>query len=57
VNERGEEVLFDLQSDPNEFVNRATDPEAAADLQDMRSRLLHKLINTDDRSLDQIAPY
>ena len=57
VNEQGEEALFDRRNDPDEFVNRAGDPACVADLQDMRNRLLLKLINTDNRSPDRIAPY
>lgn len=57
VNQKGEELLFDLRDDPNEFVNRAGDAAAAGDLQDMRARLLQKLISTDDRSLERTAQY
>ncbi len=57
VNEQGEEALFDLLDDPDEFVNRAGDPAALGDLQEMRGRLLQKLINTEDRTRTRTGPY
>lgn len=57
INELGEEVLFDLSRDPNEFINSASDPVYESALHTMRALLIAKLLNTEDRSRERIAPY
>jgi len=43
-----EEALFDLEHDPDEFQNVASDPGYAAALQEQRSRLLDRLQDAED---------
>ncbi|MBL7222832.1 MAG: sulfatase-like hydrolase/transferase [Candidatus Brocadiae bacterium] len=57
LNDQGEEVLFDLDADPDEFVNVARDPAYASVRSSVRGRLLERLIHAADDLPGQIAPY
>ncbi len=50
------EQLYDLIFDPNEASNVATDPSAASILQEMRGRLEHWMLSTDDPLLHGPVP-
>jgi arylsulfatase len=53
----GEEVLFDLERDPNELRNIAQNPEAKGLLDEMRMRIMCKAIAAADPLPERIAPY
>lgn len=55
--QNGEEVLFDLARDPHELRNVAGEAGARALLDEMRVRLLRKVIDTADPLPERIAPY
>ncbi len=57
VNNHGHEVLFDLQKDPDEFINFASHPSHFPLLNEARLLLLNKLMNTFDSRHKKIAPY
>jgi arylsulfatase A-like enzyme len=48
----GDELLFDVESDPNETENLATDPEAQARLRRWRERLIEELRERDEGFTD-----
>ncbi len=52
-NPTAEDEFYDLQSDPNELHNRATDPDCAALVAKMRTELIGWLEQTDDRLLNR----
>ena len=53
----GEEVLFDLEHDPDELRNVAQDASAKSLLDEMRMRMLRKAIAAADPLPGRIAPY
>jgi arylsulfatase len=53
----GEEVLFDLEHDPDELRNVAQDAAAKSLLDEMRLRMLRKAIAAADPLPERIAPY
>lgn len=53
----GEEILFDLRSDPHEHRNLAKDPSAAQLLEKMRALMREKDFELWDELLERIAPY
>jgi arylsulfatase A-like enzyme len=53
----GDEVLFDLEKDPNELRNIAREPSAKSLLDEMRLRLLRKTIQSRDPLPERVAPY
>ncbi|MGF1447860.1 MAG: sulfatase-like hydrolase/transferase [Opitutales bacterium] len=52
-NPTAEDELYDLEQDPNELTNRATDPDCAGLLQAMRQRLVAWMEETNDRLLNR----
>lgn len=40
--------LYDLRNDPDELVNRISDPECAQIVADLRRKLYHELLGADD---------
>jgi arylsulfatase len=55
--QNGEEVLFDLARDPHELRNVAGEVGSRALLDEMRVRLLRRVIDTADPLPERIAPY
>ena len=53
----GEEILFDLEKDPQEFRNLAGQAAARPLLDEMRLRMLRKTLETRDPLPERIAPY
>jgi len=53
----GEEVLFDLEKDPNQLRNVAREPAARGLLDEMRMRMMRKQIEAADPLPERVAPY
>ena len=53
----GEEVLFDLEKDPDELRNIAREPAAKSLLDEMRMRMLRRAIAAADPLPERVAPY
>ena len=52
----GSESLWDLMSDPGEYIDVAADPGYRETLAEMRHALLRKVVET-ERPLERIWPY
>ncbi len=57
IDEQGQEVLFDYQTDPHELRNVAQEDSHAALLSQMRVLLLRKVISARDPLPERIGPY
>ncbi len=53
----GDEILFDLEKDPDEFRNQAREPAARALLDRMRVAMLKKTLEIADPLPERVAPY
>jgi arylsulfatase A-like enzyme len=53
----GEEVLFDMEQDPDQLRNIAQEPAGKALLDQMRMRMLRRAIETADPLPERVAPY
>jgi uncharacterized sulfatase len=51
------EVLYDLREEDQEVFNRADDPKYAADIADLRGRLLSRLIAAEEDLPEKTHPY
>lgn len=49
TNDRGAELLFDLEADPDELRNLAGDPEAGGPLNDLRRELLRRWFDVENQ--------
>ncbi len=53
----GAEVLYDLEADPDEYCNVAGDEGRRAELEQLRERLLDRMLHAAGTGLKRIKPF